>query len=523
MPPHHCALLLLFAAPLAAQSSAMWELVGPPAISDGSAICCQIAVARDGTPYVAFQDQSTAAIRCSVMQHRNGAWSYVGIKGGASNGQAWYNKLAIDTADRVYLACRDYASSGRISVRTFDTTTGSWTNVGPSGSSPGEAHYTDIAIAPDGAPTVIFADRTTAPADEASALVYRNGTWQWLGTQGFSQAGAGYPSLDVDAQGAVYAAFADANQPDAATLTGKASVMRFDPSTASWSYLGNPGFSPHGAQNVTVTLDRLGQPWIAYYRWHAQIVVMRFDGATWLQVGSSGAGADLPEVQTEAWRQWLSLAFDSQNTPYVAYQSWLEGNRASVRRFDGLSWVPVGNTAFSAGAADYLALAMGPSDVPYVVFRDAANLQRVTVMRFAPSPSSYCTAVVNSLGCTPSISASGTPSLSGTEPILIRATNIVSHRTGLLLYSDGGDRAPFYGGFLCVRAPFRRGGTADSGGAEAVVDCSGVLERDLGSYLRAPGSAYTPGMHVFAQFYYRDLQSSAGVGLTDGVRIELLP
>ena len=44
-----------------------------------------------------------------------------------------------------------------------------------------------------------------------------------------------------------------------------------------------------------------------------------------------------------------------------------------MRRFDGLDWVPVGNTAFSAGAADYLAMTVGPNDVPYVVFRDAAD------------------------------------------------------------------------------------------------------------------------------------------------------
>jgi len=73
-----------------------------------------------------------------------------------------------------------------------------------------------------------------------------------------------------------------------------------------------------------------------------------------------------------------------------------------------------------------------------------------------------------------------------------------------------------------VRAPFRRGGIVDSGGAPGL-DCSGVLERDLGPYLRAPNSGFQPGGHVFVQYYYRDLQSTAGVGLTAGVRVELLP
>lgn len=521
---HPCFRILvsISALAVAAPASSTWELVGPAGLSAGSGICCQIEVARDGTPHVAFQDQSSASIRCSVLAYRHGGWGYVGAQSSASNGQAWYNKLAFDAADHVYLACRDYAASGRISIRTFDPALGFWTNVGPGGSSAGEAHYTDIVIAPDGAPTVIYADRTTTPADEATALVFRNGLWQWLGGPGFSGAGAGFPSLDVDAQGFVYAAFADASQPDAATATGKATVMRFDPSNATWSPVGAPGFSPHGAQNLTLALDRDGTPWIAYYVWHAQLVVMRYDGTRWTRVGGSASGTDQPEVQTESWRQWLSLDFDSQNTPYVAYQRWLDGNRAAVRRFDGTDWTPVGNLGFSAGAADYLAMAIGPDDVPYVVFRDAATGQRVTVMRYAPSPQPFCTAVVNSLGCTPEITASGTPSLSGTDPVVITATNVVSHRTGLLLYSDGPDRAPFHGGYLCVRAPFRRGGIVDSGGAPGL-DCSGVLERDLGPYLRAPNSGFQPGGHVFVQYYYRDLQSTAGVGLTAGVRVELLP
>ncbi len=131
-----------------------------------------------------------------MLAYRHGGWGYVGAQSSASNGQAWYNKLAFDAADHVYLACRDYAASGRISIRTFDPALGFWTNVGPGGSSAGEAHYTDIVIAPDGAPTVIYADRTTTPADEATALVFRNGLWQWLGGPGFSGAGAGFPSLD---------------------------------------------------------------------------------------------------------------------------------------------------------------------------------------------------------------------------------------------------------------------------------------------------------------------------------------
>jgi hypothetical protein len=141
-----------------------------------------------------------------------------------------------------------------------------------------------------------------------------------------------------------------------------------------------------------------------------------------------------------------------------------------------------------------MSMAIAADDVPYVVFRDAANLQRVGVMRYAPSPHVYCTAVVNSLGCTPQISVEGTPSASSTAPFLVRATNVISHRSGLLLYSTAAERAPFAGGgFLCLREPLHRGGVVGSGGAGPGADCTGVLERDFNELIRHGYPELVPG------------------------------
>ncbi len=509
---------------LRAQGSANWEFVGAPSISAAGGICCQIAVASDGTPYVSFQDQSTGDIRASVLRFQGGGWSYVGAPRTASVGQAWYNKLALAANGQLYLTCRDYAAGGRLSLRRFDAGANAWFSVGPNGSSPGEAHWTDVAVGPNGEPVVIFADRTTSPIDGATAMRYRAGNWYFLGTFGFSGSTASFPSIAVDGGNAIYAGFSDVNYYDAGTGTGRASVKRFDELTGTWNFVGAPGFSPEGASNMTLAIDRNGAPWIAYYVWHSRIVVMRFDGSAWQRVGVSGSGLDRPEVQTEGWRQWLSLDFDSQDAPYVSYQRWDDGNRAAVRRFDGSDWVPVGALGFTAGGADYLSMAVGPDDVPYVVFRDAANATRVSVMRFAPSPHVYCAAVVNSLGCLPQISARGTPSATSPTPFWIRATSVISHRGGVLLYSSGPDRVPFNGGVLCLRAPLHRGGGVNSGGASPAIDCTGVLERDFNEILRTSSSPdLAPGQRVFAQFYYRDQHNPAGPGLTDAVSFEIEP
>jgi hypothetical protein len=167
---------------------------------------------------------------------------------------------------------------------------------------------------------------------------------------------------------------------------------------------------------------------------------------------------------------------------------------------------------------------VGPDDVPYVVFRDAANAQRISVMRFAPSPQSYCSAVLNSQGCLPSISASGTPSETSAAPFWITATNIVSDRTGILLFSMRPDRTPFQGGTLCLGVPWRRGGTLNSGGNTSAPDCSGILQRDFNLILHQHHySDLLPGARVFAQFFYRDQQNPLGPGLTDALRFEIQP
>ena len=78
--------------------------------------------------------------------------------------------------------------------------------------------------------------------------------------------------------------------------------------------------------------------------------------------------------------------------------------------------------------AHYLAMAIDAQDVPFVVFRDPSQGLRLTLMRYAPSPYTYCSAVVSSLGCTPQIAASGTPSMTSPLPFVVGATQVISQR-----------------------------------------------------------------------------------------------
>ena len=88
-------------------------------------------------------------------------------------------------------------------------------------------------------------------------------------------------------------------------------------------------------------------------------------------------------LESEHWRQWLSLEFDSRGLPYVAYQ--LHPSRRPVVRVleRGTGrWRALGEVGFVPGAADYLTLALGADDVPLVAFRDGDHQDRLSVMAF---------------------------------------------------------------------------------------------------------------------------------------------
>jgi hypothetical protein len=514
------AFVLVLAVPCLAQGTD-WEPVGQAAFSAAHVTSCRIAFDRDDVPYVAYQDLSPGA-RTSVKRFVAGGWEYVGAQGGASIGTAWYNQMRFDAEDNLYVATRDYGVGGRVNVRAFLAGATSWGPVGIGIISPGEAHYTSIALRPDGTPCIAFADRATSVPDRASAMSFEGGTWGFLGSEGLSPSSAGYTSIAVDGAGVPYVGFSDGSCLDASNV-GKGTVMRYDASNDAWQLVGPQGFTAVGALNATVSIDRAGTPWFAYHHYHSKIVVLKYDGAQWAPVGLSASGPDRPDVATEGWRQWLSLCFDSQNTPYVAYQRWDFGSKAAVRRFDGSTWAPVGRLGFTPAAADYLALAIDSKDVPYVVYRDAANSGGVSVMRFAPSPSVYCTAKTSSHGCEAEIAVEGNASLSSSLPCLVGASEVITHKTGVLLLGSAPAHTPFFGGHLCLDGTIVRTPPQNSGGAQGVDDCSGSYALDLNPLLQADGAGFAAGQMLFAQYWYRDPLDSFLVGLSNAARVTIAP
>ena len=137
----------------------------------------------------------------------------------------------------------------------------------------------------------------------------------------------------------------------------------------------------------------------------------------------------------------------------------------------------------------------------------------------AAAPIVYCTAKVNSKGCTPQIAFSGTPSVSG-GAFKVSVSKVLNQKNGLLFWGLGANNAPFQGGTLCVAPPTVRTSAQGTGGNPPPNDCTGSMSFTwTQAYLASVG--LTAGDTAFCQFWYRDPGSPSTTGLSDAVQFTL--
>ena len=146
-----------------------------------------------------------------------------------------------------------------------------------------------------------------------------------------------------------------------------------------WQTVGVEGFSIAEARHADICIDNYNVPYVAFcdslYGYKA--TVMKFDGSNWVNVGSPGF-SNGPASHFD----FMSLAFDSNNIPYISYEDSSLTTKAVVRKFDGSNWIPVGIEGFSTSMCSTVSIAIDSSDTPYVVYKDYAAGGKAMVMKF---------------------------------------------------------------------------------------------------------------------------------------------
>ncbi len=254
-----------------------------------------------------------------------------------------------------------------------------------------------------------------------------------------------------------------------------------------------------------------------------------------VSVNSTGAQSNFfsyfPSISADGQR----IAFDSNATGLVPGDS--NGSRdvflhdrstglTTRLSVDNAGLQGTGTSALPALSADglFAVFEAVPAGFVHGDANGAADVFVRAVDLVTPPIAAYCTAKVNSQGCTPILGSSGAPHTSGPDAFRVVAVNVLPNVAGLLLWSQSSAATPFLGGTLCVGAPIKR-----LPGQSAVPE--GLAQACLGTYSFPFTQAYfsiqalSAGQTLHAQIWSRDsgFAPPQNIGLSSALQFTLLP
>ena len=112
------------------------------------------------------------------------------------------------------------------------------------------ACYQFLALGKDEEPYVAYADYRVN--GKATVKRFNGSTWDYVGSQGFTNDVAGWLSIAIDYTGTPYVVFRDCS------LNYKATVMKYN--GISWAYVGSPGMSAGEVECTRIAIDASGTP-----------------------------------------------------------------------------------------------------------------------------------------------------------------------------------------------------------------------------------------------------------------------
>lgn len=216
---------------------------------------------------------------------------------------------------------------------------------------------------------------------------------------------------------------------------------------------------------------------------------------------------------------WASVYGLITIDPFTGNAAEVDPLTTNTEQIHGLTWAPDG--FLYGGYLDLYRIDPATGAVTLLGGPLAfGGIRGLEPFNFTP-PISYCKPKRNSAGCLPSIRVQGSSSLSGPDNLQFTASNVLSQKSGLLMWSRTPQQVIFGGGSLCVRSPITRMGAQVSTGAGL---CDGTYAVQF-SHTYMASKSLQPGDSVFAQWWSRDPGYSApkNVGLTDGVMIDIRP
>lgn len=159
-------------------------------------------------------------------------------------------------------------------------------------------------------------------------------------------------------------------------------------------------------------------------------------------------------------------------------------------------------------------------------FATLNGFQLVEGSTTCPAAQIYCTAKVDSLGCTSILGTSGVPSASAGSGYTLQYGPVPGGNVGLFVYSTNGALAspvqtPF--GLICVATPLFRTPATFSGGSAGT--CSGSYAIDFNAWFATQTADPTliAGASVDLQCWFRDPPNPGGANLSNAAHFTMCP
>ncbi len=301
-----------------------------------------------------------------VFTEAQSQWTNVGSAGFSPGGLSNWQQLEFDDNDTLYVSFNDEGlTGGQGTVMKFDGTT--WNAVGTAGFTPGMAHHSNFCLAPNNNIYFSFADGNSM--SRASVMRYDGSSWVSMGTN-ISTGECQYSNIKVNSAGTPYLVYID-NSINGGSLF----VKTWD--GTNWVDLGGSPVVTGNAGFATAAVDANDTLYVACKNGMGQVVVKKYDGVTWQNVGAAFLSQPMGSAME------LNLKFNSANVPYITYWNPAPmGPKVSVHQFDGSNWALVGPASFNTGIAQFATIAFGANDTPYVAFMDQMLGQKAVVMKW---------------------------------------------------------------------------------------------------------------------------------------------
>lgn len=182
-----------------------------------------------------------------------------------------------------------------------------------------------------------------------------------------------YQDAAVDHNGVLHVAFKDG------TVDGRASLMKYE--NDEWVLINQAGFSSEGffgTDYLSLVFDEENRPVVAYRDLNddSKPSVMRFNGSSWEYLGAQGL--------TPGSVSYVSLAVTSEGELFLAFREAGLADKLSVMTFDGANWQYVGEEGFTTwdSSTAYIDIEANSEDEIFVAFQEEIYDDAASVMTF---------------------------------------------------------------------------------------------------------------------------------------------